>query len=623
MQHQQSLTAALRMLGTRALLLAVHDASFPSEPAEQLGRGTPYSTGGRRFAAFAGALGFTGIQLGPQGRTGRGNPSPYDGTAFSRNPLSIAAFQLADDPELRPLVDHRLLESSVATLAAEDHARAHHERAFDARERFLATAYRRFAESRSEPWAQALASRLSTFTQRHAGWLPSDARFDALAARRGTEDFREWTPEAQGAGGVPGTAVEAYALTQYVAHLQHQRFHEWAHRNNLRLYGDLQIGLAAPDVWRLQGLFLKRYRLGAPPSRTNPDGQPWGYPVLDPDGYSCPETGAPGPAVDYLAARAEKVFDEYDGLRIDHPQGLVCPWVYRVDDADAFHAVQHGARLFAAPNLADHPELARYAIPRVDQLSPEPSVSRYDDGWVAELDPQQVERYGVLLSVLTQSAEAHGCDIRDIACEILSTLPYPLARVIARYGLGRFRVTQKMRPEDPTDVYRSDNAKPSDWIMMGTHDTPPIWRLVDRWQRHGEAGDRAAYLARRLVAEPERPGFRRRLAREPGALVHAICADLLLSRAENVVVFWADLLGLREVYNSPGTVSAENWSLRVPPDYRTRYARAAPALAALNLPFAAALALRSPAWAGSSEAAALATRLEGFARERDYFALAG
>jgi hypothetical protein len=58
----------------------------------------------------------------------------------------------------------------------------------------------------------------------------------------------------------------------------------------------------------------------------------------------------------------------------------------------------------------------------------------------------------------------------------------------------------------------------------------------------------------------------------------------------------------------------------VPPAYREQYAGDAPALAALNLPFAAALALRSPAWRHSSEAASLATRLERLARAREYFA---
>ena len=61
--------------------------------------------------------------------------------------------------------------------------------------------------------------------------------------------------------------------------------------------------------------------MGAPPSRTNPEGQPWNYPVLDPDQYATRVR-------ELVTLRADKSFDEYDSLRIDHPHGLICPWVY-------------------------------------------------------------------------------------------------------------------------------------------------------------------------------------------------------------------------------------------------------------------------------------------------------
>src|ERR1035438_5076347 len=89
---------ARRALGIDDLVLAVHDASFPSEPGEDVGRGTPYSRGAQRLLDFADGLGFTGLQLGPQGVTTRVNRSPYDGSVFSRNPLSISLDALRRDP---------------------------------------------------------------------------------------------------------------------------------------------------------------------------------------------------------------------------------------------------------------------------------------------------------------------------------------------------------------------------------------------------------------------------------------------------------------------------------------------------------------------------------------------
>jgi hypothetical protein len=57
-------------------------------------------------------------------------------------------------------------------------------------------------------------------------------------------------------------------------------------------------------------------------------------------------------------------------------------------------------------------------------------------------------------------------------------------------------------------------------------------------------------------------------------------------------VFFPDLLGMKDTYNTPGTVAASNWSLRVPPDYAALWRRRLRRGRALNLPAALALALR-------------------------------
>jgi 4-alpha-glucanotransferase len=206
--------------------------------------------------------------------------------------------------------------------------------------------------------------------------------------------------------------------------------------------------------------------------------------------------------------------------------------------------------------------------------------------------------------------------VSDLLCEVLSTQPYPLKRVLEQYGLGRFRVTQKADLSNPQDVYRAENAEPRDWIMVGNHDTRPLWALAERWRQAGEAKAQADYLAWRLHPEEEgREEFAARLLREPGMLEQAKFADLFASRAENVMVFFADLLGMKETYNAPGTVSEENWSLRVPNDYRREYVEKLGSNAALNLPRALALALR----AGGAEARAkhrqLIAALERLAEE--------
>ena len=55
------------------------------------------------------------------------------------------------------------------------------------------------------------------------------------------------------------------------------------------------------------------------------------------------------------------------------------------------------------------------------------------------------------------------------------------------------------------DVYRGENARAADWIMVGNHDTPPIWQLVESWQRDGGADARARDLVRGPFQDSLRP----------------------------------------------------------------------------------------------------------------------
>jgi 4-alpha-glucanotransferase len=398
-----------------------------------------------------------------------------------------------------------------------------------------------------------------------------------------------------------------------VIHAQHAEFKASLQARGLKLFGDLQIGVSHRDLWRHRPLFLGDYRMGAPPSRTNPDGQPWGYPMLDPRLYRRADVeggpGGDGPALAFFRARLDKMLAEFDGVRIDHPHGLCCPWVYRVDEPDPLRAVQTGARLFDSPNLPDHPALAQFAIARPDQLAPEPGFPRYADHWVRSLDPDQVARYALLFDVLLETARRHGREEGDIASEVLSTCPFPLQAVLARHHLGRFRVTQKADPDDPTDAYRTDEAAPGDWVMVGTHDTPPIWRVIEGWQA-ARVTAWAGYLAGRLQPDDRvRAEFARSLERDRRKLAQALFADLFVGPSRRVSVFFPDLFGMTEVYNAPGTIDPANWTLRVPPNYRPLYTERRARGEALDLSIAVAMALRARARGQRGTLAELADRL--------------
>ncbi len=609
MKARRYVREALEALGIRRLLLGIHDAAFPMLPSEDVGRGSPHSAGAADLLDFAAALGFDGIQLGPQGVTSASNPSPYDGALFSRDPLSIALEPLTS-PEWAALLRPETLAAAVSARPGPAD-RVTHGYAFGAVMRALAEAtatFRRLRARDPEGPVAGLVRRFASFRARQAEWLERDALYEVLRRRHGGASWRDWAsadrelfavPAASDAGRAErlralaashAAEIEEYAFVQFLAHEQHALLRERARALELALFGDLQIGMSDRDTWSAQGFLLRGWRMGAPPSRTDPGGQAWGFAVPDPRLYFVPGQGrarAPGPVVRFVHARAQKSFDEYDGVRIDHPHGLVTPWVYR-SGGDANAAVRAGARLFDSPSVAEHPTLAALAIARADQI--DPTVSRHADGWVTSLDAEQVERYAALFDIVMESAR----DPRDVACEILSTQPYPLARVIERHGLGRFRVTEKADPDDPGDVYRGENARPDDWIMLGNHDTRPIWSVAEAWVEKGSAGRRARYLAARVLADGEdREAWARAVAADPRALAQAAFADLFVGPARNVMVYFTDLIGSRTPYNVPGVVSDVNWSLRLPHDFRRVHADRLAAGEALDIPRALARALRS------------------------------
>jgi 4-alpha-glucanotransferase len=308
--------------------------------------------------------------------------------------------------------------------------------------------------------------------------------------------------------------------------------------------------------------------------------------VLDPEQL----TNEHSPARRLFAARARKLLTEHGGIRIDHPHGLVCPWVYTAAHDDPWQAVRAGTRARESPDLEDA-TLARWAIAHRQDLNPR-ALHRYDDDWVLALDAEQEARYAVLFDSLVELCRAAGLESCSIAAEVLSTCPYPLARVLERYDLGRFRVTQKANLRDPADVYRTDRARPNDWLMLGTHDTPPIFGLVQRWLADRSAELQAAYLAERLIADPaERRSARELFASSARALLTASLADLLSSGARNVYVFMGDLFGETQPFNRAGIVHPDNWKFRLDPAFEEVYRERVQRGAALDVASALRLAL--------------------------------
>jgi 4-alpha-glucanotransferase len=592
---------ALKTLGIRRFVLGVHVSAFPPS-AWDAGYGAPFSPAGQRLLAFATRLGFNALQLGPSGRISTANVSPYDGTAFARNTWSLELGALATD-EFANLLSPEASEQ--LELGSNGSARIDPERVERTVHNALDACRARLAQLRTTHPHHPLLHDFDRFRLEQAPWLELNVAYEVLAERVGDDPSRFSSAdralfEADAAGrhrraalrAACGPAIERSELAQYLCHVQHARFRELAREHGLALWGDLHVGFSHRDRFLYDNCFTPRWLLGAPPSRTNPDGQPWGYPVLDPDQLD----DAGSPARQLLELRLRKLLSEYDGIRIDHPHGLVCPWIYRASDPDPHLAVRRGARAFESPDSQDA-DLARWAIARRGDLDPTVRAP-YADDRVRHLDEAQVTRYSRAFDLV--AGLASGRPLRDVfAAEVLSTCPYPLQRVLARHGLGRFRVTQKADPDRDGDVYRTEHARPEDWLMLGTHDTAPVFPVAVEWLRNGGAQARAAYLAARLIGDPaERDAAAAQMASSAGELLRGYLADLFVSRAESVFVFIGDLFGEYEPFNRAGIIHPDNWTARLPDDFedvyvaRLREGRALDVAAALRIALTRRLATR-------------------------------
>jgi 4-alpha-glucanotransferase len=606
---------ALQTLGIDRLVLSIHDQSFPSWESEDTGRGTPYSSGALDLAGFARNLGFTAIQLGPQGKTSRTNPSPYDSTIFTRSLLSLAPGALINDDAFECVLKQEDIDYILQEYGSNSTSKANridYESSYDIADAMLRRAYSRF-RSTIFPRKTALVHNYQRFLENRLAhspcWFERDCLFEALSEKFKTDDWRCWQTNdgvykrlyisegynpklVEKLSKENAETIDRFAFGQFLLSLQHESLRRSLRSQDMSLYGDMQVGFSHQDRWAWQSLFLPNYLLGAPPSRSNPEGQPWGYPVLNPAMYF--ENEKEGPALRLVRARVERMLEDYDGIRIDHPHGLVCPWVYRNDVPNPFHAVRNGARLNCTPNLEGHVDLSKFSIVSKEQLCRESSMPRHADDYVKNLSEDQVNRFAVIIDCILGCAGAHGRKNRDIICEVLSTWPAPLKEVMTRRGLGRFCITQKADSSNPADVYRGENTGPHDWIMVGTHDTQPLWKVVEQRGKTSWIKERASLLSYHLEPDSSlREEFALRCSNNKALFCQAMFAELFASPARNVSVFFADLFGMKETYNSPGTTGDHNWTLRLASDYRNDYQKKVKQGRALDMHAALALALEA------------------------------
>ena len=574
----KTIQKALKALNKKNFALIMHGGSFPAVDGENTGFGTINSNGGREIIDFASGI-FNAIQLGPAGKTKGCDASPYTGTIFSGNPLFIDLKQLTT-PEWHCILSSETFDDIVANNPNKYTSKTAY-----------AYIYQKQAEALTEAWQnfkakpdKKLLKEFQEYKIRNDFWLDKDSLYEALSIEHGNDYWPLWDSETDKNLFNPKSIeekmefakrideiskkyeddIEKYKFIQFILYKQNEKTREYALEHGIKMIADRQVAFSDRDTWAYQSLFLDGWMLGCPPDYFSKDGQAWGFPVMNPE-MMYNADGSLGEGGQLMKQLYKKMFRENPGgVRIDHIVGLIDPWVYK---AGKKPKVEEGAgRLYSSP---EHPFLKQFAIAKLTDL--DETLEPDKEKRVKSLTKAQIREYGRLIEkIVIAAAEEEGLDKNAIVCEDLGTLTNPVAAVMKEYKLQGMRLTQFVVPEKPEHPYRCCNIEKNVWAMVGTHDNEPIRMWAQSMIHTHEGYLHAKNLVDDLFAECEnKDDIIVRLTDDVDFLTETKLVEIFASKAENIQIFFTDFFQICDVYNRPGTSGDQNWSLRLPDNYKT------------------------------------------------------
>ena len=572
---------ALKVLGKDNLALIIHGSSFPSKNGEDTGFGTFNSESGHEVIDYAHGI-FNALQLGPAGKTKSSDSSPYCGTIFSGNPLFIDLKQLTEK-KWDNILSKETFDKVVAGNPKQNQGKTAYSYITKAQNEALKEAWKNFKEIHGGLFGSSLKKDFEKFKKENSFWLDNDALYEALSIENESDFWYGWknktdknllNPKSEDEKKAYAARIdeiqnkyedeiEFYKFCQFVLEVQNEETKKYALSKGIKMIADRQVAFSDRDAWAYQSLFLDGWYLGCPPDYFSKDGQAWGFPVMDPDKMFNAD-GSLGEGGQLMKNLYKKMFKENPGgVRIDHIVGLIDPWVYKAGKKPL--PEQGAGRLYSSP---EHSELSRYAIARNEDL--DWSLESDKEKRVKSLSDEQVALYGRLIEkIVIAAAKECGLDKNAIVCEDLGTLTNPVDAVMKKYELQGMRLTQFVVPEKPEHPYRCKNIGEHVWNMVGTHDNLPISFWAESMINTHEGYLHARNLVEDLFAEAEnKDDIIVKLTQDKDYLRFVKLTEIFASKARNVQIFFTDFFQINDVYNRPGTSGDQNWSLRLPNNFK-------------------------------------------------------
>lgn len=241
-------------------------------------------------------------------------------------------------------------------------------------------------QSYTEHATLAQQRNFAQFQRSQRAWLNDYTLFQALKDRYRQRPWWQWTPDDRHISRARRLRDprfdhqrELHAFAQWLWHDQWQALHQYAHRQGVRIIGDLPffVRTDSADVWANPELFLLSQRgqpilvAGVPPDVFSRVGQRWGNPL-----YRWSAHRRQG--FQWWIDRIRLLHQRCDLIRIDHFRGLVHTW-----QIPAASPTAAGGRWVPSPGPALLWALRR-RIPRLRLIAEDLGPEGAGAGWLRQ-----------------------------------------------------------------------------------------------------------------------------------------------------------------------------------------------------------------------------------------------
>lgn len=452
------------------------------------------------------------LQLLPLNEMAPGQQSPYSAvSAMAIDPIFIS---VPDVPDLAAAGSEGSLDAAEREQLRRVQlaGRVDYRSVRGLKQKALTRAFDRFVELE---WSRDTvgAHHLKAFLARESWWIDDYALFRALLDR---EDERPWTewPEAlqrrdpralDAAGRELWRQILFHQYLQWIADAQWSRARAAARAHGVLLFGDLpfMVDGNSADVWAQQDQFRLDASVGVPPDAFSATGQDWGMPAYRWDILA-------GNDFRWLRHRARRSAALYDGYRVDHLVGFY--------------------RTYSRPRSGGEPSF-------------EPST-----------EPEQ-QRLGERILGIFREAGA------EIIAEDLGIVPDFVRRSLARLGVPGFCIFRWERRWHEAGEPFIDPASYAEASVAtsGTHDTETLAAWWDHMNEQERKQVAEIPTLRRLA-----PDHDLSIAPYSPTVRDSLLEALFASPSELLLLPIQDVFGWHDRINEPATVTAENWTFRLP-----------------------------------------------------------